>query len=518
MAFQNTDLCLRARPIFDEAITLRKDDRLQYIIRACGEDSVLLRYCEKLLLSVRGDPTFAQEFLQSEFPNDQLSLVGESINHYRLNKLIGTGGMGDVYAAARTDRVHDTQVAIKLVRGWGNTSDMVSRFKQERKILASLKHPNIAQFLDGGLSQDGRPYFVMEYVDGVWINEYCKLHRLGLEERLQLFLKVCNTVVYAHQQHIIHRDIKPGNILVTRDNEVKLLDFGIAKILDDNQEGEHHQTVAGLPLTPRYSSPEQVLNQPLSTASDQFSLGVLLYELLTECSPYKITKDSNNFDILRQVCEILPDRLVAKAKANTELAVNNRRRFLSQLSGNIELIVAKALEKSPADRYDSVQHFVEDVQRFLERKPVLVRSATWLYVASKHARRHWKGIAVASCLLTLFSIQQVRLIQQQQHLLAQQDDLIAEKDLARQKNLELLQVQSFLTDLFKLANPKVANGQDINVETLLREGVAKIQMDLKEQPRIKANLLYTTGSAHNDLLPTHPGLAKVLTAGAEIQY
>lgn len=297
------------RGVFDQAVALPVDERPNYLDQACATDSELRREVESLLLS---DCQAGTGFL--DIPAVDLtrlsqrslapSRVGCRIGAYNILEEIGHGGMGEVYRANRSDGQYEKEVAIKLVRGGYDTAAVLDRFRHERQILASLDHPNIAHLLDGGTTDEGIPYLVMELIEGTPIDQYCDTHHLNITERLRLFRQVCSAVQYAHQRLVIHRDIKPGNILVTREGVPKLLDFGIAKILDPAVSTA--ATVTN-PMTPEYASPEQIRGEPITTATDVYSLGVILYQLLTGRSPYpKNTQVPHEF--ARVICEWEPER------------------------------------------------------------------------------------------------------------------------------------------------------------------------------------------------------------------
>jgi eukaryotic-like serine/threonine-protein kinase len=295
------------REVFDRAVSLEAGERPSYLDAACGVDSELRREVESLLCSDREAGTGflntpAVDLTRSE--PAAASRVGRRIGAYNILEEIGHGGMGEVYRAGRADGQYEKEVAIKLVRGGYDTAAVLERFRHERQILASLDHPNIARLLDGGTTDEGIPYLVMELIEGTPIDQYCNAQHLTVTERLQLFLQVCSAVQYAHQRLVIHRDIKPGNILVTQEGVPKLLDFGIAKILDPLSSSE--TTVAG-PMTPEYASPEQIRNEPITTATDVYSLGVVLYKLVTGRSPYPATTRTPH-EFARAICELEPER------------------------------------------------------------------------------------------------------------------------------------------------------------------------------------------------------------------
>jgi eukaryotic-like serine/threonine-protein kinase len=298
----------QVREVFDRAVSLGPEERAAYLEMACVNDSELRGEVESLLVS---DGEAGAEFLKipavdfsKPGPLPISNRVGRRIGAYNILEEIGHGGMGEVYRAGRADGQYKKEVAIKLVRGGYDTAAVLERFRHERQILASLDHPNIARLLDGGTTDEGVPYLVMELIEGTPIDQYCNVHHLNVSERLRLFLQVCSAVQYAHQRLVIHRDIKPGNILVTKEGVPKLLDFGIAKILDPASGSQI--TIAG-PMTPEYASPEQIRNEPITTATDVYSLGVVLYQLVAGRSPYP-TKTRTPHEFARAICEWEPER------------------------------------------------------------------------------------------------------------------------------------------------------------------------------------------------------------------
>jgi non-specific serine/threonine protein kinase/serine/threonine-protein kinase len=338
------------------------------------------------------------------------SMIGRRLGPYHVTDLLGVGGMGEVYRASRADDEYKQQVAIKFVRASHGFSSVFVRFKNERQILATLNHPNIARLLDGGTTQDSVPYLVMELIDGQPIDEYCDSHKLDITARLNLFVKVCATVQYAHSRLIVHRDLKPGNILVTTEGQPKLLDFGIAKILDQGVFGEGCAATMTMlrVLTPAYASPEQVKGEPITTASDVYSLGVILYELLTGHAPYRVT--GGNVDaISHAVLAVEPEkpssvvrRVETSSQANqkeiTPVAVSGVRegtpgKLRKRLSGDLDNIVLMALRKQPERRYASAEQLTGDIRRHLENLPVVARKDTAGYRTAKFITRHKMGVA-----------------------------------------------------------------------------------------------------------------------------
>ncbi len=340
------------------------------------------------------------------------SLAGQRVGPYLLLREIGVGGMGAVYLAERADEEYKKRVAIKIVKRGMDSAEILARFRYERQILASLDHPNIARLIDGGTMAEGMPYFVMEYVEGERIDRYCNAHKLSTRERLQLFRTVCNAIHYAHRNLVVHRDIKPGNILVTADGTVKLLDFGIAKVLDPrfDPDAAARTRTWDRPMTPAYASPEQVRGQAVTTASDIYSLGVVLYELLTGQRPYEV-KGILPHEIAKVVCETEPERpstvVVRATTSTTGEPVSREReeeqeRLRKQLKGDLDNIVMMAMRKEPERRYLSVDQFSEDIRRHLDGLPVIARQDNLGYRAGKFIRRHKAGVlAVAMVMVSL---------------------------------------------------------------------------------------------------------------------
>jgi non-specific serine/threonine protein kinase/serine/threonine-protein kinase len=400
------------------ALEMGPAEQAAYLDDLEATDPEMRREVESLLASHDqvGD-TFlnapAHELTESDSDSHRSTMIGRRIGAYRIVDWIGAGGMGEVYRAARADEQFEKQAALKLVRTGPDCAFVIGRFKKERQILAGLDHPNIARLFDGGTTEDGVPYFVMELIEGQPIDEYCDAHSLSINERLALFRQVCSAVQYAHQLLIIHRDIKPGNILVTAEGVPKLLDFGIAKILSEEAEsqGAEATQTAFAALTPGYASPEQVMGKPITTASDVYSLGVVLYELLTGRRPYRISSRSPQ-EIARAVCETEPEKpstaVTRRAHPDGETGEalpspskigavrdGSTEKLRKRLEGDLDNIVLMALRKEPMRRYASVDQFSQDIERHLEHLPVIARKATLAYTARKFVSRHRTGVAAA---------------------------------------------------------------------------------------------------------------------------
>ncbi len=391
-------------------------EREAYLTRICGGDEELRREVLELLdhdppESFLHEPIKHAALAVTSEPADEL--LGQHIGPYRLTQLIGRGGMGAVYEAVRADQQFDQCVALKLIKR-GMDSDFVrDRFLRERQILASLDHPHIARLFDGGTTAEGLPYFVMEFVDGKPITDYCQRRDLPLDEKLKLFRAVCSAVQHAHQKLVVHRDLKPSNILVTADGTPKLLDFGIAKLLspDPGEAVTRTETAVRL-MTPDYASPEQVRGGAITTATDVYSLGIVLYELLTARRPHQFETYSP-FEIERAICDTeaprpsdIAERMRAEnGKVKGSRFISHLSSFLphpSDLRGDLDNIVMMALRKEPARRYPSVEQFSEDLRRYLSGLPVTARADTFVYRATKFVRRH--RVAVVAIVLVLFSL------------------------------------------------------------------------------------------------------------------
>ena len=421
--------------LFHAALARDAGERATFLTRACAGDHELHQIVESLLSQESATGPFIDEPLFAMLakpdpegsandpdktsagtnvgvqraPGSMSPMEGRRLGAYRITREIGHGGMGSVYLAARADDVFHKEVAIKIVRMGLAHADLLRRFHQEREILASLDHPAIARVIDGGSTEEGLPYLVMDYVDGRPIDAWCDEHGLNVSERLTLFRAVCAAVQHAHQRLVLHRDIKPAHILVTPNGDVKLLDFGIAKLFADDGLARtlpHTETATRI-MTPEYASPEQVRGDAVHTTSDVYALGVVLYELLTGRWPYG-TRSRQLYDVIRAICDEEPTRpSIAVGQMEeapraivAEGSVDALRR---RLEGDLDNILLKALEKDPSRRYTSVEQFSEDIRRQLEGFPVSARKDTAAYRAHTFVRRHRVGVAaVAIILLSLF--------------------------------------------------------------------------------------------------------------------
>jgi serine/threonine protein kinase/tetratricopeptide (TPR) repeat protein len=453
----------------DAVLKLAPEQRPAYLDQVSTADPELRRELESLIASheqagtdflnvpppqAAADPSAPNNLN----PDHREPMIGRRLGTYEIVEQIGAGGMGEVYRAIRADDQYRKQVAIKLVRAGQNSDFVIRRFKNERQILASLDHPNIARLLDGGTTEEGVPYFVMELIEGQPITEYCDSRNLPIVERLKLFTSVCSAVQYAHQRLIVHRDIKPSNILVTHEGMPKLLDFGIAKIVDtDSGTGPATLTIFRA-LTPGYASPEQVKGEPITTVSDVYALGVVLYELLTGQHPYS-APGSTPHQIARAVCEVDPEkpstvvrrtegspspggRTTVRSGTTVPLGESSADRLSKRLSGDLDNIVLMALRKEPERRYASVDKFAEDLRRHLANLPVFARKDTAGYRISKFVARHKAGVAATAAAIIILIVGIVATLREAQ--IAREQASIARSQRAR--------AEARFNDVRKLAN------------------------------------------------------------------
>ncbi len=490
----------RIETIFEEVSALPEDQRAARLASLCGGDEEMRREVVSLLAAEAG----AVGFLETPPTPAAVALpppsaVGRHLGSYRIERKLGEGGMSTVYLAERADEEFRQQVAIKIFGYGADRSDLLERFRAERQILASLDHPNIARLLDGGTTEDGLPYLVMEYIDGVPVDRYCEENRLGIDARVDLFRQICGAVQYAHQHLVVHRDIKPSNILVTADGRPHLLDFGIAKLLEGAEvPSAPAATMTGQRLmTPQYASPEQVEGRPVTTASDVYALGVLLYVLLTGRLPYRV--DPDRMGALEQaVLEQQPERpsTAAGRSAPTQDGRPEPQRLARTLArtlaGDLDNIVLMALRKEPQRRYASVELLSEDLRFYRERLPVRARPATLGYRASKFVRRHRLGVSLAAGFFLLILGLAVFSTAQAVRLARQRDEIRRERDKA-------VEVAGLLEEIFSVSDPSEARGQSVTAREVLDQGAARVQTELKGQPEVQAALAATIGNAYRGL-------------------
>jgi len=399
----NAERYQRIKQIFNQSTNLAFAEREAFLKRTCAEDSEMRREVEKMLAFADSPDDTLEKNAFEILASGKHSKTPERIGDYKILREIGRGGMGAVYEAVRESENFKQRVALKVIKRGMDTDAVVSRFRVEQKILASLEHPFIARFLDGGMTADGLPFYAMEYVEGAAIDDYAADKNLSIDERLKLFRDVCTAVQYAHQNLVVHRDLKPKNILVTRDGTPKLLDFGIGKILAADAEEEAGTATALGMMTPAYASPEQIRGQRIGTASDIYSLGVILYELLTGQKPYKFSSKSQ-IELEKAILEFEPTK--PSSIQNSKFKIQNSKTEQinpkskihnpKSLRGDLDTIILKAMRKEIAERYVSVGQFSEDVRRYLEGIPIFARPSTFSYRAAKFIRRNRVGVVAAT--------------------------------------------------------------------------------------------------------------------------
>ena len=484
----------RIEALFDEAASLAAGERAAFLSRACGEDLKLRAEVESLLAADARAGGFLGAPALAAVPPAPPTLVGRRVGQYRVEAKLGQGGMSTVYLAVRADDAYQQKVALKVLGSGADRSDLWARFHAERQILASLEHPGIARLLDGGTTDDGRPYLIMEYIEGAPLDRYCDQRRLGLDARIDLFRQVCAAVQYAHQNLVVHRDIKPSNILVGADGAPRLLDFGIAKLLEGaGLPAAIEATVTGQRLmTPQYASPEQVEGRPVTTASDVYSLGVLLYVLLTGRLPYRLPGDE--YDALeRAVVGQDPERpSTATQEALSEARGLRPAQLRRRLRGDLDNIVLMALRKEPGRRYASVALLSEDLRRYREHLPVTAQPDTLAYRARKFMRRHGAGVAAAVTGLAMIVGLAATMTVQAVRLARQRDEIRVERDKA-------VKLAHLLEQVFAGSDPSEARGETLTAREVLDKGAARTLAGLEDQPETRAALALVTGRVYQSL-------------------
>ncbi len=500
----NSERWNKIQSLFEKALDLNPSERENFLKSKCSDDKELFDEVASLLLADEKQHSIFSGSAADYLTVGDSSLDGKTFGNYRAIKQIGSGGMGSVYLAERADGHFEQKVALKVVKPGMNTQEIITRFEEERQILARLQHPHIARLLDGGISELGLPYFTMEYVKGKPITEYCDENNLTIEQRLELFKKVCEAVLYAHQNLVIHRDIKPSNILVQEDGTVKLLDFGIAKVFEEDDDKKFLTRTGMRVMTPEYASPEQVKGDPVSTATDIYSLGLILYQLLTGCPPYEVTSTSA-LEIERIICLTEPQKpstMITKIslsgkesskKTNPKYILEKRRTTVSKLkkriAGDLDNICLMAIRKEPDRRYSSIAQLITDIDNHLNELPVIARKSTAGYRTKKFIQRHKVGVIVASIAVTLIALVTAFYTIQ----------LAEERDRAKLEAEKSRKVSEFLAGIFQVADPEESKGETITARELLDNGVKRIESELSDQPEVLANMLGVTGNVYKSL-------------------
>lgn len=501
----------QVKEIFSNALELDGEVRAKYIRDACGNDENLLKEVLSLIESHQIQSPLDQsiEELRETVLSEMTAAenIDQNVGAYKILKELGRGGMGRVFLAERADEQFYQKVALKLLYTGFTHDNQTLRFLNERQILASLTHRNIAGLLDGGITGHGQPWFAMEYVEGLPIDQYCNENRLTINQRLELFTDVCRAVQYAHQKLIVHRDIKPSNILVKTDGTVKLLDFGIAKVLNHDELSTEYVPVTKtglLPLTPAYASPEQVKGETITTASDIYQLGIVLYELLAGCRPYDVTGRTPS-EIEQIICE-QPLTRPSTAVTNMPADVKNGRTLSHEtgskqalelralqkkLKGDLDTIIIKALRKEPGRRYSSAEQLSEDLRLYLAGMPVTSHPDSRIYRTGKFIRRHKLGVFSAAAIALLLFGYAITITWHSQRTQAALEH-------ARQEAAKAEQVTGFLMGMFEAGRPGESPGDSITARELLERGIEEAE-NLDDQPEIQAQMYEVVGSVYQSL-------------------
>ncbi|MET0717876.1 MAG: serine/threonine-protein kinase, partial [Pseudoxanthomonas sp.] len=462
----------RLSPLLDVLLELGAAARAAQLQILREQDPALAEDLENLLaLEDDNDGFMSQPLLDKPGQPQSGVLVGP----YRMESVLGEGGMGMVWLASRADGLYERKVALKLLRPGLADPNLRLRFSREREILARLAHPNIARLLDAGIGSEGQPYLALEYVQGIPITDYCQAHGLSVETRLKLFLQVCEAVSHAHANLIVHRDLKPSNILVTPTGEVRLLDFGIAKLLDDNEPVPVHPRTEVRSFTLHYAAPEQVRGELVTTMTDVYSLGVVLYELLAGTKPYRLRRQTDaEWEQAILAVEPLKPSLAAQRSTDGGLASPNSRRQARRLRGDLDNIALKALAKIPEHRYPSVEALSQDLRRHLQGRPVLARPQSLRYQVQKYVSRHRWGLAVGAVIGLVLLLALAASVWQGRQ---------AMRETARAQAM-----QDFVIGLFD--NAGVAQqGNIFDARKLLLAGERRGERELADQSLARAELL-----------------------------
>jgi serine/threonine protein kinase/tetratricopeptide (TPR) repeat protein len=496
----------QVKELFTLALERDPEGRSDFLRRACGADDSLRAEIESLLSSFDGAAaTFLEDCPAAALLSAQSrAMTGRRIGAYRIIRECGHGGMAVVYLAERADDQYRKRVAIKMLKPGTSTDEVLRRFRNERQALAGLDHPNIVRLLDGGSTEEGLPYLIMDYVEGVPIDEYCDLNRLSIPERLQLFRAVCLAVQYAHETLVIHRDLKPSNILITKEGVARLLDFGIAKVLNPQWSSDTTLTrTAWRPMTPEYASPEQVRGEAVTNATDIYSLGVLLYQLLTGRRPYRVRPDSP-LEIERSICDEEPEKPSAAVSridekvshdGTTQTVISPQlvgaarairpEELPHRLRGDLDTLVMKAIRKEAEYRYASAEEFAKDIERHLSGMPIKARKPTLLYRGGKFVHRHRESLATAVLIVTVatgLGSWEARRLWKQRSVSEQQSSTVHVRirpsvAILGFKNLSNRQDTAWIsTALSEMLTEELAAGEQLR--TVPGETVARTKIDL----------------------------------------
>ncbi|TVR31366.1 MAG: serine/threonine-protein kinase [Balneolaceae bacterium] len=481
----NSEQWKRVQTLFKEIVDLEPDTRQLRLESVKTESPLLYEELRSLLAADSLETSLLDGFaIEHVDLSGLVPLEGVQVGHFQIEKQIGSGGMGSVYLAKRVEGGFDQTVALKLIKYGMGTIQAIRHFEEERSILARLQHPHIARLIDGGITEEDRPWFAMEYVEGIPISQYCRENKVTLYERLSLFLMITSAVKYAHKNLIVHGDLKPDNILVSMQDDkptIKLLDFGVARLIETGKEDA--KTLHA--FTAEYASPEQLDKQPVTTTSDIYSMGVILYELFTGTRPYKINDQSiqDFFNKIRQSSPVLP------SKVRTEDVQATHQK---DLAGDLDNICLKAISVNPEQRYETAEQLADDVQSYLNHQPVTASPGTRAYRARKFIKRHTVGVFAAATILVIL-ISGITAFAWQYQVAA------TERDRAQKEAETSRQVASFLQGLFEVSDPSISRGDTLTAFTMLERGAEQVETELAGNPELLAEMLDILGVVYINL-------------------
>jgi eukaryotic-like serine/threonine-protein kinase len=483
--------------VFERLLSLSEAERRREIDEIARHNPERATELDSLLAAHDAAPEFL-DHLDAEqaarlLEENEPRLMPERIGGYRLIEEIGRGGLGVVYLGERVDSDFEQNVAVKLIKHGMDSESILRRFRVERRILASLAHPNIANLTDGGLLDDGRPWFAMEYIEGQRLTDWCDQQELSLNGCMHLFEQVCRAVQYAHSRLVVHRDLKPDNILVTADGTVKLLDFGIAKLLADSDDEHTQMTLAGIQaMTPEYASPEQIRGEPVSVQTDIFALGVILYQLLTHDHPFQ-EHNTGRAALAEAICDTDPSPPSAVVgRSGTEAGKRRPAARVRQLRGDLDTIVMTAMARDPERRYASVEALADDISRYLKGLPIRARRRSTWYAMSRFIARHRLAVGAAAAVILSLAIGLGTAMWQAREAQLQAAEANRQAERAEQ-------VSEFLTGLFRVNDPAENRGERLTARDLLERGTERLDDDLAEQPELQLDLARLIAEIHINL-------------------
>lgn len=485
-------------PYLDEVLSLPQEERAAWLESFRQSKPQLADLLDKLL--EEHSVVARERFLEGSASQAwrESSLQGQTVGSYTLHSPIGQGGMGSVWLAERSDGRFERRVAVKFLHFALATSGGAERFKREGRILGQLAHPHIAELIDAGITSNGEPYLILEYIEGVQIDQHCDRCMLDIDARIRLFLDVLGAVAHAHANLIVHRDLKPSNVLVRNDGEVKLLDFGIAKLLvgDETPASPTLLTVEGGALTPQFAAPEQVIGGAVTTATDVYALGVLLYLLLTGRHPAGPGPHSP-LDLVKAITETEPLRPSEAIVSDDSRSAAERRagtpdKLRRQLRGDLDTIIGKALKKNPQERYSSVAALADDLRRYLKHEPISARPDTLRYRGAKFVRRNRTVVALASLALVAVLAGVIGTVLQARTARRQRDAALRERDRANR-------VVGLMTDMFTMQEPNEARGSSITAREILDRASKQIETSLAKDPDLQAQMMCAVGKTYSRL-------------------